>query len=782
MKHSASSRSSLSVLSLLIGTLTLAGCGGAFDMPDSVVSSQAAGPPIAGSVYGGHAPIVGSHVYLLQPGTGGYGSIATSILGNNGATTASNGFTLSTNPASGGDPYIPSGWKYVTTDGNGNFYLSGAYNCTAGYPVYIYSYGGNATGGTTANTGIVQLAILGNCPSTGQANFGSGSSDQLNFVYSNEVSTVAAAYVFQPFTVQGSSTTASAIYVGSSGTTQALLGIENAANTAAQLYSIQGGGGTSSSGDGEGHVANTRTQGFSVVNGVPVLKPNIGNGVVPQATIDTLANILADCVDSAGGTAAQCTTLFTNATETGDSSGVKPTDIARAAMNIARYPAGNYSNGHNPTNFVANLFALGQGAVPYVPKLATAPHDFTIAINYPYTPVGGYSTSNTDVERAESIAVDNAGQIWVTAQAGGDGSTNPSPSADRWSPLGVLNSPNSSPSNYIFGYVSVDGLNNAWTGSANATTGIFYAGSNGAFSTTYGSGYANAYALIADHLGNAYFFASNGGTPNSTYSTHGNYEMWEYNASGTLASSSTACNGQTAAIQYYCIESTTGTSILAEGTNVAHGAIDASGDFWVTSEAGPDYQIARLTATGGKVWVMNGPNGERPEFVAIDASGNGWIPNQAPAGPIYKITAGGTSTSLTSASTGATLSYPFGSAVDGNGNVWVTNRCGAYNNCTYPSTESSTLIELNGTNNKAISPATNYVPEAQYPATGTTLSKVLPDPLNVAIDPSGNLWITNYAGTTTPNQGSVVEIVGTAAPVVTPLSLAAGNGKLGTKP
>jgi hypothetical protein len=65
----------------------------------------------------------------------------------------------------------------------------------------------------------------------------------------------------------------------------------------------------------------------------------------------------------------------------------------------------------------------------------------------------------------------------------------------------------------------------------------------------------------------------------------------------------------------------------------------------------------------------------------------------------------------------------------------------------------------------AISPTTNY-----------TLGGVLTDSLNLAIDPSGALWITNYGG----NQ--IVEMMGPIAPVVTPLSFAAGAGKLGTRP
>ena len=66
-------------------------------------------------------------------------------------------------------------------------------------------------------------------------------------------------------------------------------------------------------------------------------------------------------------------------------------------------------------------------------------------------------------------------------------------------------------------------------------------------------------------------------------------------------------------------------------------------------------------------------------------------------------------------------------------------------------------------------------------STTGTVFKEFSDPLNIAIDPSGNLWITNYDGTT-PANSSVVEIVGAAAPVVTPLAVAAGTNALGAKP
>jgi hypothetical protein len=866
MKHS--SLSSLPALTLLLGTLTLVGlvgCGGALNIPDSVASSEAAGPAVGGSMFGGHAPITGAHVYLLQPSITAYGGLATSILGNNGATSA-NGFAITANV---NDPNVPVGANYETTDSGGNFSFTGAYNCKVGQPVYIYGYGGNigatansttttttttvplgisaatATGtgftytftftvtgtpatalavgdtvnltlandpntanrrdpsnagtgwtmlhtamvtsvnfathqftatGTTQttngatgtgsytfttnttttttnpainNNSIVEFLTLGNCPSSG--NFSSGSTP-IQFVYLNEVSTVATAYTFQPFTLL---TNNDAWHIGTPGTTQAMLGIANAATTASQLYNIQGAStNISTSDDGEGHLANTLTA--------------AGNGIVPQATIDSLANIVANCVDSVPATVgtptAQCSALFAVATEDGTTTGTPPVDTGTAVINIARFPAGNNSSNNVNTTYASTLFALqGTGTVPYVPDLHATPNDWTIAINYPAAAITGFPfAANPAFGLAESIEVDGNGDIWVTGQTDF--------SIVRLDSQGVI-FPATAENDlgYIPGYVSVDGNNNAWTGNANTTSPIFEAGANGVFTATFGTAnqFGKAYVNIADNAGDDFFFASTTAV-GGTGGTGGNFEMFEYPAGSTTTTVPT--------------ESSISPSTFPAGDNIAHGALDANGDFWLTTET--SFQIAKVTNAGAKVWSKT--VGQQPEFVAIDNNGTGWIPGYE-ADEVYQITSGGTSTTLTSGSTGAALVFPFGSAVDGNGNVWITNRCGPNNDCG-TAAHSRTLVEINGTGtttpgtiNTAISPGTNYLPEAQYPATATAFTAILQDPLNIAIDPSGNIWITNY------NSGgvsSVTEIVGTAAPVFTPLSAAAGAtpSKLGAKP
>jgi hypothetical protein len=926
MKHAR--YPNFSALALVLGTIALVGCGGMATVSNSTstdtpppagapAAQVVAGPAIKGSVFGGHAPLQGAHVYLVQPGITGYGSAATSLLGT-GTTTSPDGFTLMSNPSGmTKDPNVPVGAMFEVSDSGGNFNFTGAYSCTVGMPVYIYAWGGAISSTAVNNESIVQLATLGNCPSSG--NFSTAGNGALQFVYLNEVSTIATAYTFQPFTLVGNNSAWDIGIPNPATHPQALTGIQNAAATAAQLYDIQGATQLSTGPgepDGEGHIANFQTVG----NG----SPNSGNGVVPQATIDSLANIVANCVDSApatlGAQTAQCSGLFAIATNNGEigTAANEPVDTGTAAINIARFPAGNSSDGaaNVDAHYASHIFNLPSGTVPYQPDLTVAPNDWTLAINYPgLTPVVGSANkagvTNNTLNLAESLAIDNSGQVWITSQGepNGTGGFTIMPDIVRWSNLGAENTINTFP--YIPGYVSVDGSGNAWTGNANCSptntvcatgTPILFATSNGQLDTNVGSGYFNAYVVVANSAGDAFFFASNStltpdygmweydasqnlvagapfnccGTSTTTTTptagtftitsatvttaTHGGVTTFTYNFKGnnqatnplvpgpvTLAGlgnkttnpnkgdnwasldgpqTVTAANGTTFTVTgtknlnisgdeaggtadytNNVTTTTTTTGAIPSGDNVAHGAIDADGDLWITAET-PGNTIARVSPTGVSQFTPitlpntnNTANENQPEFPAIDNSGNAWIALQETASQILKVSPSGATTVLaaepatketpvigtTSTVTGALMTSTFGAAVDGNGNVWFANRAGNYgavNTGTGAAVAGeNTIFVLNGgagtpgIENTAISPTTNYVPEAQYPATPTDkFTPLLNGSLNLAIDPSGNVWITNYSG------GGVTEIIGAAAPVVTPLSVAAGNGQLGQKP
>ena len=152
-----------------VAALGLSGCGAALtSVPGPVLNSDA----ISGKVHGGQQPISGATVFLMIPGTSGYGSTGSVLVS-------------------------------TTTDANGLFTLPRPYICPVNSGlVYILATGGNAGGGTNAN--IAVAAVVGPC---------SGLTSSM-FVNVNEVTTVAAAYALAPF----ATVTAGSTAIGTSAT------------------------------------------------------------------------------------------------------------------------------------------------------------------------------------------------------------------------------------------------------------------------------------------------------------------------------------------------------------------------------------------------------------------------------------------------------------------------------------------------------------------------------------------------------------------------------------
>ena len=731
--------------------------------PDT--QAQVSPGAIQGSVFGGHAPIVGAHVYVYEAGhtgtgAGQYAAAGTSLL-SSGAGSDANG-------------------TYVLTSNSGGFNITGDYTCDAGVPVYLAATGGSPTGvinitsaavaidffgiyfvnfqssitipagdtivlqgltgsyaflngttqtvsygvtggfglvlvppsaisGTTTGTVIINnpaitnMAMLGLCPGVPNE-----FATTLNFVFMNEVSTAAMAYAMGgfgsgPFNVGAPSTN--------------LTGLNNAALNAGQLYDIQGSN-SNVTAIGEGHLARTQTP--------------AGNGVVPQTLLDTIGNILASCVDSSdtansngnpsgAGASPNCAQLFTYATSNGvpygsTGAGTIATDTATAAFNIAHYPAGAPAYSSGSGGFVQKLYALqGSQAIPFNPYLTSAPNDFTVAITYPLS-------RNSYLGKAESIAVDGTGSIWASAQA--------NQTFFKWSPQGALVPNTTYTAPYIYGYLSIDPSNDVWSGSANSTQGETEVSSSGVLLSGSGAAgykgpYISPYATVTDSAGNAYVGSKNGNNQSI---------ITEISSTGNVVKT----------ISNLAVP-------IPSPDDTAHISIDAAGYLWITSENGT--AINRVNAANGNTAFTTITPSSQPEVPGIDHSNNAWIALQY-SNTVDKITPTGTVTNPT----GATLNNPFGSAVDGAGNVWIANRANG-------GTGAGSIVEYNGANSTAISPSTNY-----------TLGGVLTDALNVAVDGSGDLWITNYGG----NQ--IVEMMGPVAPAVTPLSKAAGSNQLGVRP
>jgi len=222
----------------------------------------------------------------------------------------------------------------TTTDPSGGFTITGNYTCPGSNPlVYLLATGGNpGLANGTNNTAISLIAALGSCSSLSAS----------TFINLNEVTTVAAVAALAPYMTSPTS-------IGS-GTADAS-SLTAAFTLASQLAST--------------------TTGTSPGAAVPA------GDAVPSTLINSLADIVSACVNSAGGIAgdgSSCGTLFINSTPSG---GAAPTEVATALLNIL----------NNPTSNQSSLFALLTSTPPFEPDLNAAPSSWAIGLIT--TPAGG---------------------------------------------------------------------------------------------------------------------------------------------------------------------------------------------------------------------------------------------------------------------------------------------------------------------------------------------------------------------------------------------------------
>jgi streptogramin lyase len=583
--------------------LLLSGCAGNPTFTANPGSAQTM--TLRGSVHGGQQPVVGAHVYLFAISATGWG----------GPGIAPSSSNASVSLLTSGTARDSSGNWYVTTDSNGQFSITGDYTCPSSANTYYYATGGDSGSGN--NSAITLVAPFSSCnPST--------------FTIVNEVSTIASVFTFAGLITDP-------LHVGTSGSALALSSL-NSANSGLNNILVQGAG-----------VANTTT-------------PS-GNGTVPQAEINTLANILASCINSTGPGSVACATLFANA----QSGGVTPSDTATAAVNIA----------HNPGANVAALFALQTPSPPFQPTLTAAPNDFTIAISY----TGGGLTG------PGSVAIDANGTAWVTNNSarsisafGADG-TVLSPSTGFTT--GGLAAP--------FG-IAIDAKGNVWVANNGNLNGspcncISEFNSNGV-PMSPGTGYSGGgltlpFAIAIDTAGNAWVTNPTGNS------------ISKFNSSGTaLTGSGGITTGGLNSPSYLAIDNSnnvwvsnssgnsmsefnsSGTAypaspFLTGGLNNPKGiAVDASNNIWVASRGNNvlgEFNGSGAVAPSG----YSGGGMNQPNYAAVDSAGNIWIAN--PAG--NNISVFNSSGVAISGSGGyqAGLSTPRTLAIDGVGNVWVTN-------------------------------------------------------------------------------------------------------------
>jgi hypothetical protein len=451
----------------------------------------------------------------------------------------------------------------------------------------------------------------------------------------------------------------------------------------------------------------------------PAMIPS-GSATVPQTTINTLANILSSCIHSTGAGSLACQALLSNA-----GSAPLSGDTASAMITIAHSPAIN----------VSKLFAQQSTTPPFAPYLTTIPNDFSLGLVF----TGG------GIGLTGGMAVDAMGDVWST--------------------------------NITSYYVTE--ISNA---------GEFLSGPNGYFSGAYSAG-----PVAVDTKDNIWI----GG---GAHTVGGPGEVVELSSSGAILSGT---NGYTG----YGIETPEGL------------AIDANSNIWIADKANDN--VVELSSAGqvlsgaqgftgggisgpqqlainpsGDVWISNYTSSTTSELsnsgapltpstgiavpaasIAIDHQSNAW---EAAAGVAYaqvsEVSPSGAILSGTGYTGGGIGGFNGGGAtisIDGDGNAWIP----LYN---HPSVVelSNSGIPLSGADGYAtLSGANGYA------------NGIAESPGNIVVDGSGDVWVSGAALIPSTQRGvaakyiyTITELIGVAAPVVTPIAAGVQRNMLGARP
>ncbi len=603
-------------------------------------------------------------------------------------------------------------YSSVVTDYSGNFTLTGDYACGSysASNVYITATGGNPglVQGTN-NTASKMVALLYAAPASSGApvamTCSSLGSSTLTIV--NEVTTAAAAFALAQYYGNGG--------FGGPSTAQGAIGFSNAFLTAGLL---------ANSSTGNAITSTTLTGSGGTVVATP--DPN---------KLYTIADILAACVNSAGGSAgdnSNCGTLFADAVPTG---GAAISDTLAAAVELNLNPISNNTNG-SATNLTA-LYGLAQGTGAPYPTVSSQPTDWTVGINYT-------SSSALLFSKPLDLAVDSGGNIWVINNPGSANN-----SLSEINPIGVaqytsvLTSGSATYASDNPRNLAIDTNNNIWSTTSSGSGYIFeYTPSNGTIATFAGN--KASYGIAIDGNNDVFVSEESGTAPPNSYLEFTN---------GVLAATNE-------------VEFADEVSVLQP----EYLAIDTSGNLWATegSVNTAETQLQQVTGiTAGVAACTSYPctitgvtyntvtTGSTDEPYGLAADNNSmWVANVSGNSVTDFALSGATITASNNYAPTGGFKAPSYVAVDGAQNIWVANK----NTGTAPlggtvSEISSAGVLLSET---PISPATSPL---GFVHVGLSSGQ------GIGVDPSGNVWIANNSTT-----AGVEEIVGAATPVITPIA------------
>jgi len=711
--------------------LVLTGCG-MISVPSTGTSTPIAVTPAAatlgGVVHGGQQPVSGATVKLWAAGvTGaspaGYGANSTLV-----ATTTS------------------------SSAGAFSFDTSGNSPCTTGQYLYITAQGGNSGGGTNSSLALMAALPTPCVPATTGA----------LVVQVNEVTTVAAVTALQQFMsiTPGGSTPWK---VGAPASN--VKGLANAFIQSGVLASIATG---TSAAFTQPTTIGATTYGMTVTP--------------PVQKINMLADILAYCVNTTGGT--PCTNLFTDVTPVTTPATTAPTDTIQAMYYLATNPAGLTMPNHGMANsplWLCTTYELPNMVFPSSTSCATTlyPTDWALLVQWG-TPTGtGFTLS-----QMSAIAFDASGNLWTgeTASSGSLTSVNYFNQAGN-----LLIAPPTTGSGTIVGGVGFSSYSGSTTFFPDATHEN-----------------AGAAQIAVDLNGNAWYAAWDTATNSSTAANIEQPLTVGANTEGILVELVPNVSAGTVAVNGYLAQYSEGVAAIDPSGNIFIGGAENNGGTagYYTGEytnagvyVGSIYQ-APETATSG-TYAGNNVVSEIVSSNTNASTNYVWTPgNTDPAGTFSACTntITGTNNTIMGASTnnaaagwdpGATavtskiITLPTSPsscvtyiAADQYGNLWGSDfATGGY----------IEYIDINPAYGGSLA-----APIVTQFASGAATSGVggLSEPSPAAIDGVGRLWVGNSCNGGQAGAGGVSEFVPTLNASVSPATMSlvalSPNGTNGT--
>ncbi len=412
-------------------------------------------------------------------------------------------------------------------------------------------------------------------------------------------------------------------------------------------------------------------------------------------------NTLADALASCVNSdgTSGCSTLFAAATPP---SGTAPANTLAAVLNIVR----------NPSNKVTDVFNTVGTVPPFGPTLTKAPSDWTMSL----------TVSGGGVSLPTGLALDAEGNVWVASYNGVLSAFTPqgAPMSSTGYGVGTLSE--------SYGLV-VDTNDDIWVTIEEQPHHTPTRGSMVKFhGVKTGATAGNTIGGFApDSTGNYVFYDGSVDYPVAlSADTNGNIFM------DNSANASVTVFSNTGAALLDGLGSGASAQPLAIAVDTAHGV-------WLANQG--DQSVTHVDASGNVLAhptnCCNGANG-----LALDGFGNAWVANYY-GSTISEV--GPTGTVPIALQAGGGLNTPGNIVIDAAQDIWVDNYRG------------TSFSHLAG-NSSTLAPGTGISGSKGY---GQDAGLMLP--FGIGFDPTGNIWLSNFGGTT------ITMFFGAATPTRTPV-------------